>query len=89
MWYITYYDPNTNLAYGWVNLGNRRDAEWGTINIAELRDIFNTYKTTLRQLFPMTGIFENGALELKDVPFRYDDWKNVIELMNEEKSQED
>ena len=84
MWYITYYDPNTKLAYGWVSLGDREKAEWGTISIAELRDIFNTYKNKLKQLFPMTETFKNGALELKDVPFRYDDWKSVIELMNEE-----
>lgn len=38
-WYITALDPETNEAFGFVNLGNSQFAELGYININELQSI--------------------------------------------------
>ena len=39
-WYLTEYDPNDDVAFGYAILnGDLQCAEWGYISIAELRDI--------------------------------------------------
>jgi len=36
-WYITEYDPNEDMAFGFCHIGNDQGAEWGYVSIAELR----------------------------------------------------
>ena len=38
-WYITEYDPETKIAFGFVNLGDPEMAELGYISIQELEDL--------------------------------------------------
>lgn len=37
-WWITEYDPKENLFYGFANLGDPQNAEWGFVSMDELQN---------------------------------------------------
>ena len=38
-WYVAEVDRDRRIAFGYVNLGDPRNAEWGYIDLTELRDL--------------------------------------------------
>lgn len=38
-WWIVELDPDQRLAFGYVNLGDDRSAEWGYVDLDELSDV--------------------------------------------------
>lgn len=38
-WYIAELDPETGVAFGFCNLGNDEDAEWGYVSLLELESL--------------------------------------------------
>ncbi len=38
-WYVTEYDPHDELFFGFVNLGDPQNAEWGYFCLQELRQV--------------------------------------------------
>lgn len=67
MWILCAYDPNTELAYGYVNMGDNECAEYGPIDIEHLRECFNKFKLTLKQLYPLTETFATGPVSRDDL----------------------
>lgn len=47
-WYILEYDANTHEAYGYVNLNDPKNAEYGYFNIRELENL--TWKQEVKDL---------------------------------------
>lgn len=61
------YDPEIECAYGYVNMGNNDNSEYGAIDIEDLRKCFNRFKLTLKQLYPLTETFGNGPVSGVDL----------------------
>jgi hypothetical protein len=56
-WIISSYDATNNLLFGYVNLGNKEHAEYGSIPVDELRENFNAFKGTFKALYPCNYTF--------------------------------
>lgn len=71
MWYVVAYNRTENWFYGFANLGDKDLAEWGIIDVEQLRECFEKIKG-VRKLYPMKETFKNGPIMVKDIPFNFE-----------------
>jgi hypothetical protein len=69
MWLISSYNQVNETAFGWSLIGNLDDAEFGAIDIQDLRDAFNKFKGTDREIYAMTEAFAHGPLLQSSLSF--------------------
>lgn len=67
VWLLCAYDPDEEIAYGFVNMGDNGNAEYGAIGVKELREIFQQFKLSSKQLYPLHDTFANGPVHGDDL----------------------
>jgi hypothetical protein len=80
VWYIIGYDREYDLFYGYVNLNDLANAEWGVIDREEMKDSFYTSRTLVvqRWVFSLSYTFIDGSLSISDIPYRAADMISLI-----------
>jgi hypothetical protein len=61
--YLIYqYDYRTDIASCYISLGDRDNAEFGSIMMDEIREAYNKYKKTFKQVYPLIETFAHGPV---------------------------
>jgi hypothetical protein len=67
-WYISHYDHENDVFYGFANLGDDDNSEWGIIDRGELERVYLHLHGTVRMAFPMLDTFSKGPVRAQDLP---------------------
>jgi hypothetical protein len=80
VWYIIGYDREYDLFYGYVNLNDLANAEWGIIDREEMKGSFYASRTLVvqRWVFSLHYTFSNGPISILHIPYRAADMISLI-----------
>jgi hypothetical protein len=80
VWYIIGYSSEYDTFYGYVNLDDIVNAEWGIIDREEMGESFYKSRTLVMQrwVFSMHHTFSNGPISIADIPHRATDMLRLI-----------
>jgi len=69
IWYIHSYSPRTKVFFGFTNLDDWKQAEWGDISYNDLKTAFYINLSSLESMCPCPYTFRRGPVMIKDIPF--------------------
>jgi hypothetical protein len=80
VWYIIGYDREYDTLYGYVNLNDLGNAEWGIIDRGEMKGCFYASRILVAQrwVFSLHYTFSNGPISISDIPYRAADMISII-----------
>jgi hypothetical protein len=80
VWYVIGYSSEYDTLYGYVNLNDLGNAEWGIIDREEMQESFYKSRTCVMQrwVFSMHYTFINGPISIADIPDRATDMLRLI-----------
>jgi hypothetical protein len=80
VWYVIGYSSEYDTFYGYVNLNDLDNAEWGVIDREEMGESFYGSRTlvTQRWVFSMHQTFVNGPISVANIPHRATDMLKLL-----------
>jgi hypothetical protein len=67
-WYISHYNHENDVLFGFVKLGEDETSEWGPIDREELDMLYHRMYRTMRIIYPMVNTFLNGPVRADKLP---------------------
>jgi hypothetical protein len=80
VWYVIGYSRKYDTFYGYANLNDLDNAEWGIIDREEMGTTFHGSRKLAMQrwLFSMYHTFIDGPISIADIPHRATDMLRII-----------